>query len=85
MNLTMGRNKLTKLNEKASCICGKAFQENSSYGFGKPKRSIESFFKINFPMYSNIKSEDHVIKPYRTHQLLRRACCPKDICSQASR
>ena len=71
MNLTMGRNNLTKLNQKTSWMCGKAFQENSSYGFGKPKRSIASFFKIIFPKYLNIKSEDHVIKPYRTHQLLR--------------
>ena len=28
-------------------------------------------FKINFPKYLNIKSEDHVIKPYHKHQLLR--------------
>ena len=75
MNLPMGRNKLTKLNEKASCICGKAFQENSSYGFGRTSEIKEElckiFFQINLPKYLNIRSEDHVIKPYRTHQLLR--------------
>ena len=31
----------------------------------------EFFFQIKFPKYLNIKSEDHVIKPYHTHQLLR--------------
>ena len=75
MNLTMGRNNLTKLNEKVSCICGKAFQENSSYGFGRTsanqRGALQVFFKINLPKYLNIRSEDHVIKPYRTHQLLR--------------
>ena len=75
MNLTMGHNNLAKLNEKASCICGKAFQENSSYGFGRTlanqRGALQVFFQINFPKYLNIKSEDHVNKPYRTHQLLR--------------
>ena len=83
MNLTMGRNNLTKLNEKASCICGKAFQENSSNGFGRTSANqsgaLQFFFQINLPKYLNIRSEDHVIKPYRTHQL------PREICSQASR
>ena len=58
MNLTMGRNNLTKLNEKASCICGKANQRGA----------LQVFFQINFPKYLNIRSKDHVIKPYRTHQ-----------------
>ena len=30
--LTKGHNNLTKLNEKTSCICGKAFQTCNSYG-----------------------------------------------------
>ena len=34
MNLTKGHNNLTKLNEKTSCISGKAFQTCNSYGFG---------------------------------------------------
>ena len=75
MNLTMGRNNLTKLNEKTSCISRKAFQENSSYGFSRTlanqRGALQVFFQINFPKYLNIKSEDHVIKPYHTHQLLR--------------
>ena len=52
MNLTMGRNNLTKLNEKASCICGKAFQENSSYGFGRTlanqRGALHVFFSNKF-------------------------------------
>ena len=75
MNLPMGRINLTKLNQKTSCICGKAFQENSSYGFGRTLENqigaLQVFFQINLPKYLNIKSEDHVIKPYRTHQLHR--------------
>ena len=49
MTLTMGRNNLTKLNEKASCICGKAFPENLSYGFGRTlanqRGALHFFFK----------------------------------------
>ena len=52
MNLTMGRNNLTKLNEKTSCICGKAFQENSSYGFGRTlanqRGALQVFFSNKF-------------------------------------
>ena len=47
MNLTKGHNNLTKLNEKTSCICGKAFQtcDSSGFGkeFGKSKRSLQGF------------------------------------------
>ena len=75
MNLTMGHNNLTKLNEKASCICGKAFQKTRQMalvGLRQIKEELcKFFFQINLPKYLNIKSEDHVIKPYRTHQLLR--------------
>ena len=75
MNLMMSCNNLTKLNKKASCKCGKAFQENSSYGFvrtsANQRGALQVFFQINLPKYLNIRSEDHVIKPYRTHQLLR--------------
>ena len=39
--LTMGRNNLTKLNEKTSCICGKAFQTWNSYGSGWEMHIIE--------------------------------------------
>ena len=52
MNLTMGRNNLTKLNEKASCICGKAFLENLSYGFGRTlanqRGALQVFFSNKF-------------------------------------
>ena len=52
MNLTMGRNSLTKLNEKESCICGKAFLENSSYGFGRTsanqRGALQVFFSNKF-------------------------------------
>jgi len=48
MNLTMGRNNLTKLNEKVSCICGKAFQENSSYGFGRTSANQRGALQVFF-------------------------------------
>ena len=44
-----------------------------------------SKFSNNFPKHLNIKSEDHLIKPYLKHQLLRWACFPKYFCSQALR
>jgi len=40
-------------------------------GLWQIKEEHCNFFQINLPKYLNIKSEDHVIKPYRTHQLLR--------------
>ena len=63
MNRTKGHNNLTKLNEKTSCICGKAFQENSSYGFAyvESKRSFASFFfqKLNTLDIKHHIREDH--------------------------
>ena len=52
MNLTMGRNNLTKVNEKTSCICEKVFQENSSCGFGRTlanqRGALQVFFSNKF-------------------------------------
>ena len=36
-----------------------------------------SKFSNKFPMHLNSKSEDHIIKPYLKHQLLRYVCFPK--------
>ena len=44
MNLTKSHNNLTKLNEKISCICGKAFQTYNSYGFGWEFHIIEEIY-----------------------------------------
>ena len=75
MNLTKGNNNLTNLNEKTSCLCGKAFQDNSAYDFGRTlaneRGALQVFFSSKFSQVLGIRSEDHVIKPYHTRQLLR--------------
>ena len=66
MNLTKGHNSLTKLNEKISCISGKAFQTSNSYGFGWEFHIIEElyfifciFLKTNTPDIKHHVGEDH--------------------------
>ena len=44
--LSKGHNNLTKLNEKTSCICGKAFQTCNSYGFGWELHITEELYFI---------------------------------------
>ena len=65
MNLTKGHNSLTKLNEKISCISGKAFQTCNSYGFGWEFHIIQELFlffvflKTNTPDIKHHVGEDH--------------------------
>jgi hypothetical protein len=77
MNSLKRHNNLTKLNAKTSSICEKGFHDISSYGLlglGHIKEELcKGFSKIlnKFPKHLNSKSEDHLIKPYLKHQLLR--------------
>ena len=70
-----GHNNLTMLNAKTSNICIRLFKiinYMTLVGLRQSKEELcKFFFQIKFPKYLNIKSEDHVIKPYHTHQLLR--------------
>ena len=64
MNLTKGHNNLTKLNEKTSCISGKAFQTCNSYGFGWEYIIEELYFifvllKTNTPDIKHHVGDDH--------------------------
>ena len=65
MNLTMGHNNLTKLNEIASCICGRFCNENQHMALDKNFHIIEElyyifvFSKFKTPDIKHHKREDH--------------------------
>ena len=81
--LSKGHNNLTKLNEKTSCICGKAFQTCNSYGFGWELHNTEElyfiiiFLKRNTPDIKHHVGEDHSnsFQPYHNPQQPRIKFC----------
>ena len=76
MILSKGHNNLTKLNEKTSCICEKAFETCNSYGFGWELHISEEihfvfvFLKRNTPDMKHHVGEDHSnsFPPYHNPQ-----------------
>ena len=83
MFLSKGHNNLTKLNEKTSCICGKAFQTCNSYGFGWELHITEElyfifvFLKRTAPDIMHHVGEDHSnsFQPYHNPQQPRFKFC----------
>ena len=78
MDLTKGHNNLTKLNEKISCICGKAFSQTcDSYGSGWELHITEElyfifvFLKRNTPDIKHHVGEDHSDSFHQLQTLLR--------------
>ena len=76
MILSKGHNNLTKLNEKTSCICGKAVQTCNSYGSGWELHITEElyfifvFLKRAAPDIKHHVGEDHSnsFQPYHNPQ-----------------
>ena len=65
MNLTKGHNNLTKLNEIASCICGRFCNENQHMALDRNFHIIEELYyifvysKLNTPDIKHHIREDH--------------------------